>query len=139
MEFVIIAEIVIIKHMVNEHHTTKPILSKKRHLLKAVTYRVYSSSITFLISFLITGNCTVGLSIGVLDFTVKIFSYYFHERIWYRVNFGKHTQINASKEDTIKWMAQRIKDEQRKHSSFFDDWHDIAARKIYATLISKNK
>ena len=86
--------------MVNEEHTTKPILSKKRHLFKAVTYRIYS---------------------------------------WYRVNFGKHKQIKASKEDTIKWMAQRIKDEQRKHSSFFDDWHDIAARKIYATLISKNK
>jgi uncharacterized membrane protein len=68
---------------------TKPLLSKKRHLFKAVSYRVYSSCITFLISFIVTGNCNIGLSIGVLDFTIKIFTYYIHERFWYRLDFGK--------------------------------------------------
>jgi hypothetical protein len=32
---------------------TKPLLSKKRHLFKAISYRVYSSCITFLISFIV--------------------------------------------------------------------------------------
>ena len=38
-----------------------------------------------------------------------------------------------NKEAIIKWIAQRIKDEQRKHEKHQDRWHEIAARKIYAT------
>jgi hypothetical protein len=35
-----------------------------------------------------------------------------------------------NKENIIKWIAQRIKDEQRKHEKNILDWHEIAARKI---------
>lgn len=38
-----------------------------------------------------------------------------------------------NKEAIIKWIAQRIKDEQIKHEKFQDRWQEIAARKIYAT------
>ncbi len=38
-----------------------------------------------------------------------------------------------NKEAIIKWIARRIKDEQRKHESFQVNWHEIAARKLYAT------
>jgi hypothetical protein len=38
-----------------------------------------------------------------------------------------------NKEAIIKWIAQRIKDEQRKHEKHQDRWHEIAARKIYAS------
>ncbi len=86
---------------------TKPLLSKKRHLFKAVSYRVYSSCITFLISFIITGNCNIGLSIGVLDFTVKIFTYYIHERFWYRLDFGKI--IQSKKEFDLDELRISIK------------------------------
>ena len=33
----------------------------------------------------------------------------------------------------IKWIAQRIKDEHRKHARHIDNWEEIAARKIVAT------
>ena len=38
------------------------------------------------------------------------------------------------KEIIIKAIAQRIKDEQKKHEHSIPDWHEIAARKIYASF-----
>ena len=65
--------------------------SKLRHITKSISYRIYSSCITFGISYMATGNAKIGLSIGVADFFIKIGSYYIHERIWYRIKFGlKH-------------------------------------------------
>jgi hypothetical protein len=43
------------------------------------------------------------------------------------------------KEIIIKAIAQRIKDEQKKHERSIPDWHEIAARKIYASLDIKPK
>lgn len=55
---------------------------KKQQLLKAVVYRIYSSAITFLISYIFTGNLFISLSIGLIDSLVKIFSYYAFDELW---------------------------------------------------------
>ena len=46
---------------------------------------MYSSAITFLISYLFTGNLVVSLYIGLIDSLAKIFSYYAFDEIWARV------------------------------------------------------
>lgn len=38
------------------------------------------------------------------------------------------------KEEIIKAIAQRIKEEQKKHEHNIPNWYEIAARKIYATF-----
>ena len=38
------------------------------------------------------------------------------------------------KEIIIKAIAERIKEEQKKHERNIPDWYEIAARKIYATF-----
>ena len=43
------------------------------------------------------------------------------------------------KEIIIKAIAQRMRDEQKKHEHSIPDWHEIAARKIYASLDIKLK
>jgi uncharacterized membrane protein len=63
-------------------------VSKLRHILKSITYRFYSSTITSLIAAFLTGSITIGFSIGTADFFIKIFTYYIHERIWYKIPFG---------------------------------------------------
>lgn len=52
------------------------------NLLKAIIYRFYSSVLTFLISFFLTGNLLASVSIGILDSTFKVFSYYLFELMW---------------------------------------------------------
>jgi hypothetical protein len=43
------------------------------------------------------------------------------------------------KEIIIEAIVQRIKEEQKKHERSIPDWHEIAARKIYATFDIKLK
>ncbi|PLX13076.1 MAG: hypothetical protein C0594_01670, partial [Marinilabiliales bacterium] len=40
------------------------------------------------IAYLITGNVEVGLGVGAFDVVIKMILYYFHERVWYRINWG---------------------------------------------------
>jgi len=56
---------------------------KKKYLVKALLYRIYSSAITFLISYILTGNIIVSLSISLIDSLVKIFSYYAFDELWH--------------------------------------------------------
>ena len=64
--------------------------SKRRSLLKVISWRVTATLTTMVISFLITGNVDMALKIGVFEVTAKILLQYFHERIWTKVSFGLH-------------------------------------------------
>ena len=55
---------------------------KKQQLLKAIFYRIYSSIVTFLISYILTGNFLIAFSIGLIDSLIKIFSYYAFDEVW---------------------------------------------------------
>jgi uncharacterized membrane protein len=60
-----------------------------RSLIKAVSWRLLGSMDTFVISFFITGKLTFALSIASVETFTKIALYYFHERIWAMVPFGR--------------------------------------------------
>ena len=60
-----------------------------RSLAKAVSWRATGTLDTILVSFIITGRIKLALSIGCFELVTKTLLYYFHERIWNRVSFGK--------------------------------------------------
>jgi len=62
--------------------------SRKRHLLKTITWRAIGTMDTILLSWLISGSPLTGLKIGLAEVITKMILYYFHERTWYRINFG---------------------------------------------------
>lgn len=66
----------------------KPIISKYRHLFKTITWRIIGTLDTMGITWLITGDPLVGLSIGGVEIFTKMLLYYIHERAWYKSNFG---------------------------------------------------
>jgi uncharacterized membrane protein len=51
-------------------------------IMKSVTYRLLGSSVTFVISYVMTGSFVVSGAISVAEFTIKPFTYYLHERAW---------------------------------------------------------
>jgi uncharacterized membrane protein len=64
-------------------------VSYKRHLAKTITWRVVGTIDTILLSWLITGNLTVGLTIGGIEVMSKMILYFAHERVWYKwIKFG---------------------------------------------------
>jgi uncharacterized membrane protein len=66
--------------------------SKKRHIAKAITWRVLASLTTFVIArwfFSEDPNATQKATLVALsESIVKIVLYYLHERAWYKSNIG---------------------------------------------------
>lgn len=55
---------------------------KRKIIVKAVTYRLFSSCITLGISFFTTHNLKISITISVLETITKVVVYYLHEFIW---------------------------------------------------------
>ena len=53
-----------------------------RALAKALTWRITATLTTALIAFLVTGELGVAVIIGGIEFVIKFFIYYAHERAW---------------------------------------------------------
>ena len=68
--------------------TTKPAINRSRHLLKTFTWRVVGTLDTIALGWLVSGDPTVGLTIGSLEVVTKMILYYAHERVWYKIDFG---------------------------------------------------
>lgn len=62
--------------------------SKKRHLLKTITWRIIGTIDTMILAWVISGNPLTGFSIGVAEVITKMTLYYLHERVWYKIDFG---------------------------------------------------
>ncbi len=61
----------------------------KRSLVKTVSWRVVGTIDTVLIAWLITGTLTLAFSIGAIELISKLVLYYFHERAWNKIKWGK--------------------------------------------------
>lgn len=63
--------------------------SNKRIMAKALTWRVVSVVMTIGIVFIVSGNIAGAISIGVVDFFLKFFMYFGHEKLWKMTTWGK--------------------------------------------------
>ncbi len=60
-----------------------------RSVVKAVSWRTVGTIDTIIVSFFITGNLVMAVSIGSVEVLTKMVLYYFHERAWDKTNFGR--------------------------------------------------
>ena len=66
----------------------KKSVSVKRHIMKTITWRVIGTIDTMVLGWIITGDLKIGLTIGGFEVFTKMFSYFLHERIWYKSKYG---------------------------------------------------
>ena len=73
-------------------------MSEKHHrsLCKGISWRIIGTVDTTVIAFLVTGQASKALSIGLTEVVTKVFLYYAHERIWQRVGLGRHRAAPAA-------------------------------------------
>jgi uncharacterized membrane protein len=64
-------------------------VTKSRSFVKALTWRTTGTLDTFLISLLITKKPFIAASIASVEVLTKIVLYYFHERIWNKIQWGR--------------------------------------------------
>jgi uncharacterized membrane protein len=60
-----------------------------RSVMKTISWRVIGTLDTVFISWIITGELTVAFSIGSIELVTKMVLYFFHERIWNNIKWGK--------------------------------------------------
>jgi len=63
--------------------------TKTRSLAKALSWRFLASILTFGTAWLITGDISAGLKIGMIDVVLKLAAYYLHERAWQNLEYGR--------------------------------------------------
>ena len=59
----------------------------KRSIVKSISWRIIGTIDTIIISWLVTG--TLKFSIGVVELFTKMLLYFFHERLWDKIKWGK--------------------------------------------------
>jgi uncharacterized membrane protein len=72
----------------------KPFRGRERHvrsLAKAVSWRIFASIDTFIISFFVTGKISLAGTIAAVEVMTKIVIYYLHERAWVAIPLGHHS------------------------------------------------
>jgi len=65
--------------------TDKPL----RSVAKSVSWRIIGTLDTILISWLITGELSLAFSIGSVELVTKMVLYFFHERFWNSIKWGR--------------------------------------------------
>lgn len=61
----------------------------KRHIAKAISYRMVGSLQTIIIGYILTGSFIISSTIGIIELCVKPIMYFLHERFWYKfIKFG---------------------------------------------------
>ena len=60
-----------------------------RSIVNAISWRFFATLTTAIIVFIFTGNFLLSIGVSIAEILSKIVLYYFHERIWTTINFGK--------------------------------------------------
>jgi len=62
--------------------------TRRRSILKTITFRIIATLTTFILVLIITGDLMIAGVIGLLDTISKLFIYYSHERVWNKISWG---------------------------------------------------
>lgn len=90
-----------------------------RSLAKAISWRIIASLTTFLITFVIFRQRISGpyrqileasTLVLVFDVVIKIMIYYFHERLWTNISWGKYMQRKYWKRRAWRKLYRRMHD-----------------------------
>ena len=60
-----------------------------RSVLKALSWRCIGTIDTLLVAYFLTGEIRLATSIASVDFITKLVLYFFHERLWNTIKWGK--------------------------------------------------
>ncbi|GAA4965009.1 DUF2061 domain-containing protein [Algibacter aquimarinus] len=61
----------------------------KRSLAKTISWRIIGTLDTLALSWLITGEASTAVAIASVEFVSKMILYFFHERAWNTIKWGK--------------------------------------------------
>ncbi len=61
-----------------------------RSLVKAISWRIVATLTTIFLVFAYTGDLILSGGVGLTEIGAKLIAYYFHERVWNAIGFGRN-------------------------------------------------
>lgn len=68
-----------------DKNSEKPV----RSIAKAISWRLVGTIDTLIVSYYLSGQIALAASIASVDFLTKLVLYFFHERVWNKIKWGK--------------------------------------------------
>jgi uncharacterized membrane protein len=66
--------------------------SRKRSIVKAITYRILIVCLDFLVIYLLTKQAKMAFGFMVVSNVYTTLGYFLHERVWARIRWGKQME-----------------------------------------------
>ena len=63
--------------------------SRKRSLIKSITWRIICIVVSITTAYLLTRQIDLSIAIGTIYNVTTMILYYFHERLWNKLKWGK--------------------------------------------------
>jgi uncharacterized membrane protein len=63
--------------------------SHRRTLVKTISFRIIATLSTLIVVYAVTGELALAGAVAGTDAVIKTVLYYFHERVWNNVAWGK--------------------------------------------------
>ncbi|WP_204161766.1 MULTISPECIES: DUF2061 domain-containing protein [unclassified Dokdonia] len=86
-----IIDSLVLKQSKNTSKEKTPASAEKpmRSIVKSISWRAIGTLDTIAISWFVTGTLALALSIGAVELVSKMALYFFHERVWNLIKWGK--------------------------------------------------
>ena len=75
--------------MVKQENSGRVIEKKRRSIVKTISWRTVGTIDTIIISWIVIGDLNFAVTIGGIELFTKMALYFFHERAWNKINFGR--------------------------------------------------
>lgn len=63
--------------------------TRRRSLAKSISWRILAAFITASVALVMTHQLEFAAKIGLVDTSVKLLIFFFHERVWNKINYGR--------------------------------------------------
>jgi uncharacterized membrane protein len=63
--------------------------TRRRSIAKSISWRILAAIITGTVALVMTHQLEFAAKIGLIDTSVKLLIYFFHERAWNKLNYGR--------------------------------------------------
>jgi len=67
--------------------------TKSRSILKTFSWRFFATLTTVIVVFIFTGETKLAFTVGGVGIVIKMTLYFFHERLWNKIHFGRKQVI----------------------------------------------
>ena len=64
-------------------------VTKARSFVKSLSYRIWGTISSWAVVYVITGQGSLAALVAFWETVVKVFIYYFHERAWNSISWGR--------------------------------------------------